>query len=411
MMNIRKFVQKAAPSARAMNSAAPSRGARSFSSHSQALAKAGAKTQGAATSLLGLATGGLMYVTLLESQDKASCDAPDLASIGLTPGVPSTGSILQSAEIEAKRKPEQPKKVEFRLPNPGKFDEIARESKDVLEIQTFIGARFTVGKSIFNEPIGMMSPQAMKKSEPVKRLILTSNVWMGAPQLAEGSVVDFSANCQLGNKHILMASMASGNRVTGKYVYNHTTNAALKTNFQIIPDSPQYSSLSWDVDYKGQDFCAGANYTYGGIYGMSYLQSITPSTCLGIQAIHQWPRTIIMGAGRYRNMSHNGKKGDIITGSVDNGRGVVTTSYTRKVSDTLSLASEYQFSSGSKESLTQVGAKYTYQTFMYSANIDSSGRVAATIDLMVTEQMRLSFSGLILHGTKDAGFGFGMSLG
>lgn len=76
--------------------------------------------------------------------------------------------------------------------------------------------------------------------------------------------------------------------------------------------------------------------------------------------------------------------------------------YARKVSDRLSLGSEFEYSNPDHESSLKMGYEYLFRTGKVQGLLDTSGRVSCSaMDL----QSQLSFSGMIDYYRNDYKFG------
>jgi len=173
--------------------------------------------------------------------------------------------------------------------------------------------------------------------------------------------------------------------------------------------------LSVENDYTGADFSASLKTVNpsildGGITGMvmaSYLQSITPSLSLGLDAF--WSRAAsayaptlnLSYAARYKTADWMAST-QIVPGSA------IEASYWRKLSEkveagiNLNLAVAGMGPGGpmgsmQKEGTVTIGAKYDFRTSIFRAQIDNQGKVGCLLEKSIAPPIRVTFSGEIDH--------------
>lgn len=193
-----------------------------------------------------------------------------------------------------------------------------------------------------------------------KQLQLVSTVHLSQPvQTApEGSTADLQVITSIGQQHTLVGAVDVAGRVNGSYI--HTPgNWVFKTHARSMPASPAmqqpaHKSMAFDTTYKGSDFHAAGSYSSTGISSASYLQSVTPTVSLGIQAQHRYPEMSLIGVARYKNLNAGSKRGDVVTLTAMD-RGIFSLSYARKVNENLTLASDFTYVHNNKKSQTSVG--------------------------------------------------------
>lgn len=215
------------------------------------------------------------------------------------------------------------------------------------------------------------------------------------------------------SKTFLQGNFGSDGGLTA--VGNYRWNSALvtKTNAQIMPGATQ-GLLQIDNDYTGSDFSASVkafnpSFLEGsltGIYIGSYLQSITPSLALGLEAIWQRPgldsrpETALSYCAKY-------KGNDWIASAQLQAQGVVSASYWRKLSDKIETGVDMnlQFAPSAggggmmggvrKEGTTTVGAKYDFRASTFRAQVDSAGKLSCLLEKRIAMPISLTFAGEI----------------
>lgn len=172
--------------------------------------------------------------------------------------------------------------------------------------------------------------------------------------------------------------------------------------------------LQVDNDYTGKDFTASIksinpSILEGGLTGIfigSYLQSVTPSLAVGLEAIWQraavntGPDTAISYYAKYKGV-------DWIASAQMQAQGTISTSYWRRLTDKVEAGVDLnlQFAPGvggrgglmgsgmRKEGTTTLGAKYDFRASTFRAQIDSSGRLSCLLEKRVAPPVQLTFAG------------------
>ncbi len=185
---------------------------------------------------------------------------------------------------------------------------------------------------------------------------------------------------------------------------------------QIAP-GPGQAMVSVDNDYTGIDFSASLksinpSILDGGLSGIfvgSYLQSLTPSLAVGIEAMWQRaalntaPETAVSYCMKY-------KGSDWIASAQLAEQGVLSTSYWKKLTDKVEAGVDLnlQFAPGlgqgglmgpgsRKEGSTTIGAKYDFRTSVFRAQIDSSGKLSCLYEKRILPPVQLTFAGEMDH--------------
>ena len=175
-------------------------------------------------------------------------------------------------------------------------------------------------------------------------------------------------------------------------------------------------------DYSGKDFTASVkamnpSIIEGGLSGIfiaNYLQSVTPSLALGIEALWQRaalnspPEAALSYGVRYKGF-------DWVASaqfSPESAQGsMLNTSYWRRLTDKVSAGADLnlQFAPGlggaaglmggglQKEGTTTVGAKYDFRTSNLKAQLDSKGRLSCLLEKSILPAVRVTFAGEMDH--------------
>lgn len=184
---------------------------------------------------------------------------------------------------------------------------------------------------------------------------------------------------------------------------------------QIAPE-PSQAMLSIDNDYTGKDFTASLksinpSIIEGGVTGVfvgNYLQSLTPSLAVGLEAMWQrvalntGPETAISYCAKYKGL-------DWILSAQIQEQGALNTSYWRKLTEKVEAGVDLnlQFAPGigggftgagsRKEGTTTFGAKYDFRNSTFRAQIDSSGRLSCLLEKRVLPPVLVTFAGEMDH--------------
>lgn len=198
------------------------------------------------------------------------------------------------------------------------------------------------------------------------------------------------------------------------YRWNNTLTT--KCNAQIAP-SPGQAMFQIDNDITGKDFTASLksinpSYLEGGLTGIfvgSYLQSLTPSLAIGLEAMWQraalnaGPETVLSYCAKY-------KGSDWIASAQLQAQGALNTSYWRRLTEKVEAGVDLnlQFAPGTgggglmgsgvrKEGITTVGAKYDFRTSSFRAQLDSTGKLSCLLEKRVLPPVQVTFAGEMDH--------------
>lgn len=172
----------------------------------------------------------------------------------------------------------------------------------------------------------------------------------------------------------------------------------------------------FEHEYTGNDFSASLkmlnpSYLEGGVTGIfigSYLQSVTPSLALGMEAL--WQRQAL-GQGPDAAVSYCARyKADdwVATAQLQAAMGTLNTSYWRRLSDKVQAGVDMSLGlvpSGGmmggiqKEGVTTVGAKYDFRTSVFRAQVDSKGKLSCLLEKRVAPPVTMTFAAEIDHFT------------
>ncbi|CAL9770312.1 unnamed protein product [Musa acuminata subsp. burmannicoides] len=314
---------------------------------------------------------------------------PPPIPVGLAAALPP------NTEVEGDAKGVSEKVDWLNLPCPVAFEEIQREALMSLKPELFEGLRFDFTKGI-NQTFA-----------------LSHSVFMGSMEVPSQSSdiikvptahYEFGANF-LDPKMMLIGRILTDGRLNARVKCDLTDNLTLKINAQLT-NEPHFSQGMFNFDYKGQDFRSQFQIGNNAFYGANYIQSVSPHLSLGSEVFwlgHQ-RKSGIGFAARYNTDKM------VTTGQVAS-TGIVALSYVQKVSEKVSLASEFMYNHMTRDVTSSFGYDYILRQCRLRGKLDSNGVVAAFLEERLNMGVNLLLSAEIDHSKKDYKFGFGMTVG
>jgi mitochondrial import receptor subunit TOM40 len=168
---------------------------------------------------------------------------------------------------------------------------------------------------------------------------------------------------------MMIGKIFTDGRLSGRVKYDVSDALSLKLQTQITKEKG-YSQVMLDVDGKGLDWQGQLKLGNGAFYGVNYIQSVTPALSLGGEAF--W-----LGAQRKSGMGIAARHADdtcVATAQLAS-TGLVSLTYVQKVSDKVSLASDFMYNWNSREATASVGYDYILRQCRLRARVDSHGSV------------------------------------
>ncbi|WVZ71605.1 hypothetical protein U9M48_020174, partial [Paspalum notatum var. saurae] len=317
-------------------------------------------------------------------------------------------------------------KVDYlNLPCPLPYEEIQREAFMALKPDVFEGMRFDFTK--------MLS----------QCFALSHSVSMGSVELpAQGSEVikipmsnyEFGANF-INPKLMLMGRISHEGRENIRAKYDLTDSISLKLTAQLTSE-PHMSQGMLNIDYKGKDFRSQVQYGSNAFYGGNYIQSVTKNLSLGTEAfwLGQQRKSGVGVVARYDTKKMEPKltvfkgyftifeeaaqfigittsaKFQVATAQIAT-TGMVALSYVQKVSEKVSLASDFMYNQMTKDVTASFGYDYMLRQSRLRGKLDTNGVISALLEERLTPGFTFQLSAEIDHCKKDYKFGFGMAVG
>ncbi|XP_072997930.1 mitochondrial import receptor subunit TOM40-1-like [Typha latifolia] len=288
------------------------------------------------------------------------------------------------------------KKVDYlNLPCPVPFEEIQREALMSLKPEIFEGLRFDFTKGLN------------------QKFSLSHSVFMGSMDVPSQSSdvikvptahYEFGANF-LDPKLMLVGRILTDGRLNARVKCDLADNLSMKINAQLT-NEPHFSQGMFNFDYKGKDYRTQFQIGNNAFYGANYIQSVTPHLSLGSEVFwlgHQ-RKSGIGFAARYNTDKM------VATAQVAS-TGIVALSYVQKVSEKVSLASDFMYNHMTRDVTSSFGYDYILRQCRLRGKLDSNGVVSAFLEERLNMGVNFILSAEIDHSKKDYKFGFGMTVG
>lgn len=207
----------------------------------------------------------------------------------------------------------------------------------------------------------------------------------------------------------MQGNIDNDGQLATRFNYRWNPSFVTKTQIQIAPGSQ--AMAQFDNEYTGNDFTASVkslnpSFIDGGLTGIfigSYLQAVTPSLALGLEAIwqraamNQGPETAVSYCAKY-------KGSDWVASAQLQAQGAINTSYWRRLTDKVEAGVDLNLQlAGSpagammgmpsgKEGLTTIGAKYDFRMSTFRAQVDSTGKLSCLLEKRVAPPVQLTFA-------------------
>jgi mitochondrial import receptor subunit TOM40 len=163
--------------------------------------------------------------------------------------------------------------------------------------------------------------------------------------------------------------------------------------------------IQLEHDYQGSDFTLNAKALnpwpadLTGIFIGSYLQSVTKNLALGFESLYQHPTPLMSDfSTSYLAKYTSTNKNWIATAQIQPA-GIVQATYWQKLSEKVEVAADLQLiaSSGRRDAIATLGAKYDLRMATFRAQVDSSGKVSALLEQRFAPTFAFLVSGEIDH--------------
>ncbi|BFZ55112.1 translocase of outer mitochondrial membrane [Savitreella phatthalungensis] len=289
----------------------------------------------------------------------------------------------------------------LKLPYPGTVEHISKEVQMDVQLSRlmFSGIRADITK------VGSISPSVFH---------LTHSFSAGSQVLPPYSLSAAFAT----NRVFMNGSVDNDGSVSGRFHVGwseesttHTTKIQTQTTA-----SPGQSMLQLEHDWRGSDFSINVKTVnpsvldgeFSAVSIFHYLQSVTPSLALGLEAIWQKPPST---AGR----------GDLSPTWVASGQfspqGILNMCFWKKLSPKVEAGVECQLIKATgpmgqvkSEGTTTLSAKYDYLHSTLRAQLDTKGKLQCLFEKRLSGAVSLTFAAALDHFKNTAIVGMGVNL-
>lgn len=279
---------------------------------------------------------------------------------------------------------------------PIQYEHFAREWGGLSSQDNFDGFRLEAGKQV------------------AKNLQASHTLFLGTTAGGAGYIYQFGPTFQSEDaRTVLVGRIGLDRGVTGRLIQKLGDSMELKANIHSSLKTPQQNMYEVATDYCGSDWCAAAKLAWQSTWILNggFAQVVTPNLHLGAETT--W--IAMNGGASIGAVGMRWAKGkDVFTGTLCrqpdfktgamNQQGQVKMQYVRRVTDRLSLGSEFEYSHPDMESSMRMAYEYTFRQARVQGLVDTAGRVSA----MVSDFMGFGLSGQIDYARGDYKFGFMM---
>merc|ERR1711871_1191971 len=276
------------------------------------------------------------------------------------------------------------------------FKELHREIMQVMHCDVFDGGMFEFGRQL--------SPKFFVKH----------NIMMGAhpPGMDPRNSYDqyeFEATFQQSDGNMaLHGQMTNDGTLMGQHIQKVSEALSLKTFCMVRQDPSTKESQvvsQHDSNYEGRTFAANLHFQNPSKWEASYVQALNPYWALGTQLGYSASKakSALMFGARYSADGHT----FVMKTGHPSAMSPFTTSahYVRKITPKVSVGSEVNYVSATKESHCSVGWKYNLLNSVITSNIDSAGVIKTVYEQQLNPSMIFSWAAEINHRTSESKFG------
>jgi len=324
------------------------------------------------------------------------------------------------------------------LEYPGKYEEVNREAKEVLgthdvfdgfhvDIQRGLSPNFSVTHSFalgsqtepptynFGVSWAAVSEAGMRRYEEESRKVQDDQksyqqlqeqvieiAGQPAPPLIEEPPKPTPAESPP-PKVVLWSRVDTEGHLIGRIQGIMSENTRFMGSLQLVPEEHQ-STVGMEVDYKGSDFHVQAKWLNPGNYGLSYLQSITPSIAAGFDLFYNYKQGLAVATLGAK------WKLERYTMSLVGTYGHVTASWHYVLSNKVKVATELSFqkSQSGWDSNWSAGMEADYTNATIKTSVNSAAKVSTVVESNLSQHAKFTLSGELDHLKKQYRFGFGL---
>jgi len=248
-------------------------------------------------------------------------------------------------------------------------------------------------------------------SQVTKHLQAAHTLFLGTQLRECGYIYQFGPVFQTENQKTLMvARVGLDGGVNGRVIRKFDSGFELKASSNSHRKDPQRNMHESSLEYTGKDWTFATKLAWQGAWlgGGSFTQRILPSLQLGGDLTFVAVNNIMM-IGQLGMRWSEGK--DVLTMSLNQqpnpkspvGAGLYEfrAQYLRRLSDRLSLGTEFKYTHPDKDSSLSLAYEYAFRNARLQGLLDADGRVSCC----VSDYQGLGFSGMIDYVRGDYKFG------
>ncbi|VVA98305.1 unnamed protein product [Arabis nemorensis] len=300
---------------------------------------------------------------------------------------------LAAAQVDAKSKVDE--KVDYsNLPCPVPYEELHREAFMSLKSDNFEGLRFDFSKAL-NQKFSLSHSVMMGPTEVPSQSSETIKI--------PTAHYEFGAN-YYDPKLLLIGRVMTDGRLNARVKADITDKLVVKANAQLT-NEPHSSQAMFNFDYMGKDYRAQLQLGHSALVGATYIQSVTPRLSLGGEVF--WagvPRKSGIGyAARYETDK-------MVASAQVASTGAIVMNYVQKISEKVSLATDFMYNYFSRDVTASVGYDYILRQSRVRGKIDSNGVTSALLEERLSMGLNFLLSAELDHKKKDYKFGFGLTI-
>lgn len=242
-----------------------------------------------------------------------------------------------------------------------------------------------------------------------KFLQAAHTLFLGTQLRPEGYIYQFGPAFQSEDQRtMLVARIGLDGGVNGRAVQKVGTSTEVKVSSNSHLGEPQRNAHEGSLEYSGENWTTAGKLSWQGAWLLSgaFSQRITPSLHLGGDLLFVTANGISIGQVGARWAEGR----DIFTTTISRTPDMKTglsnihetrLQYVRKLTERLSLGTEYKYSHPDKESSLQLGYEYTFRQARVQGLLDTDGKVSCCVQDFVG----FGFSGMIDYVKGDYKFG------
>jgi len=251
----------------------------------------------------------------------------------------------------------------------------------------------------------------LEANQVTKQMQAAHTLFLGTQLRENGYIYQFGPTFQAeGGRTALIARCVLDGGVNGRLIQKLGSSSEFKASSQTHLKEPQRNMHDASFEYTGKDWTFGTKLAWQGacLGGASFTQRILPQLHLGgdvtLVAVNN-----VMVIGQVGARWSEGK--DTFTVSVNrqpDAKSPVGANmhearmqYVRRLSERLSLGTEFKYSHPDKDSGLSMAYEYTFRNARVQGLLDTDGKVSCS----VFDYQGLGFSGMIDYARSDYKFG------